>query len=387
MKIVFDARWIGSTPSGVGVYSAELLRRLPTLAPRWQWHLLFQSETLCRDVTQACRLADKTNVTTEILPYGVFSPEGQFRLPNRLNALAPDLYFTANYMMPYRAFPQPKRGKGPKCVATIHDVIPLLLKKHAPRSRKSRMLPVFRWCLRQSIRRADMVLTVSEASRRDMIRALKLPPAQSARIRVVYNGVDERFRPPDKSIVSATSTLLYVGRLDPYKNVVTLIRAFDILHRQQGGNMQLLIVGPEDERYPEARRMVSALGLEANVSFLGFLANDDLVSAYQEATMVVNPSSYEGFGLSLVEAMRSGIPVVCGNGGAQPEIAGKAALVVPAGDTHALADAMGRVLSDPRLRQRLIERGLSRAADFSWDRTAAQTMACFREILESAPTP
>ena len=389
MKIVLDARWIGAAPSGIGVYANELIRRLPAIEPDWQFHLLFDDDVLSDRVLSQSGLADNEHVTAETLPYGIFSIEGQIRLPHHLRQLHASLFHSFNYMIPFLAFPASAEARAAtRCVTTIHDVIPLLLPDHAPRSRKSRMLPLFRHCLRQSVRRSDAVLTVSETSRRDIIRALKLADAEAAKLQAVYNGVDARFAPPPAGAPrGAIRTILYVGRLDPYKQVVTLVRAFGQLRRQMREPLHLLIVGPDDPRYPEARRAAADLGLAECVTFLGFIENAELAAAYQEASLLVNPSSYEGFGLQLVEAMRCGVPVVCSDGGAQPEIAGPAARLVPVGDTQALADAMREVLCDEALRARLVAAGLARARDFDWQQTARQTRNVYRRVLGLGEAP
>lgn len=383
--VAIDARWIGPTPSGVGVYTLELLRRLPRLAPDWHFHLLFASEKLRLQTLENGNLGACVNVTAEVLDYGIFAPAGQLRLPRRLRQLGATLFHTTNYLMPYLAFPRGgAAGACGRCVATIHDVIPLLLRDHAPRSRKSRLLPLFRLCLRQSLLRSGAVITVSETARRDLLAALGADATTARRVQVVYNGVDERFQPAPHPEGLPCRTLLYVGRLDPYKNVVTLIRAFAQLRHAGLTETRLLIAGPDDPRYPEARRAAANLGLDDAVRFLGYVSHEDLIAAYQRADLLVNPSRYEGFGIPLIEAMRCGVPVVCCDGGAQAEVVGKAALVVPPGDTQALAEAMRRVLLDEPLRRHLTAAGLARAAHFSWDRAAEQTLAVYRRLLSPA---
>lgn len=384
-RVVIDARWIGSAPSGVGVYTTELLRRLPALAPTWDFHALFAAQETADRVLPPAERPD--NVATEVLAYGVFSPESQLLLPSRLKRLPCDLFHTTNYMMPYMAFRRGGRpGRGGRCVVTIHDAIPLLLPDHAPRSRKTRMLPLFRLCLRMSVERAAAVITVSQASRRDIATALRLGPEAANRVHAIHNGVGDAFGPGRRTRPPAgIRTLLYVGRLDPYKNVVTLVRAFALLRRQAVQPLHLLIVGPEDSRYPEARQTAESLGLQDAVTFVGFVTDEQLVTAYQEADVLVNPSAYEGFGLPLVEAMRCGVPVVCGDGGSQAEIVGEAGMVVRPGSAHALADAVQQVLTNDALRRRLIAAGLERARTFSWNRTATETLALYRQVLGDAP--
>lgn len=387
MRIVFDARWIKPAPSGIGVYARQLLRRLPALAPEWEWTVLFDKEDFGKSVLADCGLEKAPNVSMEVLPYGVFSVRGLLRLPKKLAELRCDLFHSPNFMIPFGAFGirGGNRGCG-VCVTTIHDVIPLLLKGHAPRSRKSRMLPLFRFCLKQAVQRSAAVITVSEASRDDIIRALRCKPALAARIRPVYNGVDTRFSPSPAPIAPArATTILYVGRLDPYKNVVTLVRAVAELKGRWGDRpVALLLVGPEDPRYPEAVETAWELGIGDSVFPIHGANGGDLLDLYREADVFVNPSSYEGFGLPMIEAMRCGTPVVCCEGGAQAEIAGGAAEIVPPTDIHALADAIDRVVSDTELRRRMIEEGLRRSAGFDWDKSARQTLDIYREVLGPA---
>ncbi len=386
MRVVIDTRWIGATPSGVGVYALELARRLPVLAPDLEFVLLFDQAEARARVLDELGPSRVPNLEAAILPAAVFSLASQVLLPGWLSAQHSRLFHSPNYMIPYRAFrPGGGAGSAGRCVTTIHDVIPLLLPDHAPRARKSRLMPLFRWCLRESARRSAAVLTVSETSRRDLIAALRLDAAVAGRVQAIHNGVDPSLAPADSTrrrAAQAARTILYVGRLDPYKQVVSLVRAFGMVRRRCACPLHLVIVGPEDVRYPEARQMTEALGLKESVTFLGFLRADELRATYQEATMLVNPSRYEGFGLQLVEAMRCGVPVVCTDGGAQPEVVGDAARVVPAGDTHALAEAMVELLTDETQRQTLIARGLQRAGSFDWDRTAAATLAVYRRLLQ-----
>lgn len=388
MKIVVDARWIGPTPSGIGVYARELLRRLPFLAPSWKWHLLFQTEALRDSVLKTCGLQECENVTSEIIPYGIFSLTGiLFKLPAKLISLSCDLFFSANFMIPYPAFSRgtPRAG-APICVSTIHDAIPIIVKNYAPRSKKSRMLPLFRHCLRMATSHSAAVITVSDTSRRDIIKALKLPANEASRIRTIYNGADAAYCPSlkDDRETAPTKVILYVGRLDPYKNVVTLVRAFAELHRKIETPVHLLLIGPADDRYPEAKNIAHDIGILDHVTFIHSATARELLSAYRAASILVSPSSYEGFGLPIIEAMKCGTPVICTTGGAQPEIADKAAIVIPPNDTAALMEAMRRILSSSELREKMAADGLQRARDFDWDKTAEKTLALFKDCLAKA---
>lgn len=382
--IVLEGRWIIAKPSGIGVYTRELLRLLPRLAGDLDFHVVFASEDLRDQVLAETETRGLANVSASVLPYGVFSPLGQVRFPHWLRRHGCRVYHTANYMMPYLAFPRRRRGRM-RCVATIHDVIPLILRDHAPRSLKSRLFPLFVACLRASVQRADALITVSQASREDLIRSLRVPEADARRIRPVHNGVGGRFRVsephPRAHAEGAPRQLLYVGRLDPYKHVVALIEALGAIRERSPFPVTLRIVGPDDPRYPDARQAVSRLGLEEVVQFTGFVPDEALVSAYQQADLLVHPSRYEGFGLQVIEAMRCGLPVICSRGGALPEVVGDAAVTFPVDDHAAMVDAVVALLRSPERQGELSALGLAQAAPFTWQRAAEQTLAVYRDLL------
>ena len=380
-QAVFDARWILPTPSGIGVYARELALRLPALLPDRRFVLLARP-----DVDPASFVPPDAagRVAVERLPFGPLSPKNQLLLPGLLRRLGADLYHAPNFMLPFRAF---RRGGGARlrCLATIHDVIPLVVPDYAPASRTARLRPLFRWCLREAARRADVLFTVSETSRRDVVAALRLAPVDAARVRAVPNGVDPAFaaaaegRPPPRAADDpAPRTLLYVGRSDPYKNVPLLVEAFAAARARAPWPLRLVVAGSRDPRYPEAEERARALGVADAVDFAGSLPFPELVARYRSADLLVHPSRYEGFGLQIAEAMAAGLPVVCSDGGAVPETAGEAARVVPlAGGAPAFADAILALLSDPAELSRLREAGLRRAALFSWDRAVREIAAAY----------
>lgn len=400
-NIVFDARWMTPVPSGISVYSLELLRRMPALAPEWRWHVVFGSERQRDTVMEACGFPSSLKVSAAVFPHGPLSPRSQLSLPRLLKSLRCDLFHSPNYMVPFLAFGSPKsllglakpsrRGCG-ACVATIHDAIPLILRDYAPRSVTSRMRWLYRESMRLAVRCSARTITGSEASRRDIAVALRLGEREAASFRTIYDGVSDRFSPapPGKTKTAAPSgakpakIVLYVGRLDPYKNVPMLVDAFAMVLKDSGIAAHLLVVGPEDPRYPEARLHAQYRGISESVSFIHGASDAELLAAYRSADVLVNPSRYEGFGLPMVEAMKCGVPVVCTDGGSQPEIAGGAAEIVPAGDEASLAGAIRRVLEDGALRADLSARGLERSKRFSWDATAAETVALYREVLDGA---
>ncbi|MDP2991636.1 MAG: glycosyltransferase family 1 protein, partial [Kiritimatiellota bacterium] len=168
-------------------------------------------------------------------------------------------------------------------------------------------------------------------------------------------------------------------RADPYKNLVGLIEAFAALRKQYQLPVELRIVGPKDRRYPEASRRAASLDIADAVTWLGYLPDGRLLSEYQNADVFVQPSWYEGFGLSVLEAFACGTPVICSNKGSLPEVAGGAALIVQPQDTLGLTEALRRVLTDFRLARDMRERGLRQAQKFTWEATARMTLEAYQK--------
>lgn len=385
MKIAIDARWITPQASGIGVYTQELLRALAIQDRRNEYTLFFDSAELRDRTTERAALSKCANVSSELVPYGVFSPANQLHLPGLLKKKGIDVFHSPNYMIPLLAFPRNGKG-GTAAVVTIHDVIPMIFPDHAPKSRKTRLFPLYRRLMIEVGRRAHMIIADSESSRRDIITHLRIPAERQGRIKTVYCGLGSRLHPggaprPARS-GNEQRTILYVGRSDPYKNCVGLVAAFELVRKQCSFPLKLVMAGSPDERYPEIDQKIGALGLKEAV-LREYLPDWELADAYRNADLLVLPSLYEGFGLPVLEAMAFGTPVVCSNRGSLPEIAGDAAIQVDPTDTVALAVAMTRVLTDPALAGDMSAKGLRQAAGFTWQRTASETLAAYRQAAES----
>ncbi len=373
MNIVIDARWIFKERSGIGIHTRELAAALARLAPMHHFTLLFQNVELLERTRDEAGLAAFPNVKCVVFPCGIFSAGNQLLLPRLLRRLKADVFHSTNYMIPLRAFPRGKRGRT-ACVVTLHDLIPLVLPDHAPRSKKARLMPVFKALMREVVRRADAILTVSESSRRDVIQHLGANPE---RVHCTYNGVSPRFSPPPGDAGERSPIVLYVGRLDPYKNVPALVEAFARVRDELPPKARLRIVAPDDPRYPEARRTVQRLQLGPHVDWVTDASGEQLVEEYRRAAVLVLASKYEGFGLPVVEAMACGTPVICSTTSSLPEVAGTAGWLVRPGDPRALADALVQVVGSPDLRRAMSSAGLAQARHFSWDRCAQDTLVAY----------
>ncbi len=302
-------------------------------------------------------------------------------LPGWLRAAGAEVYHA-----PQNGFRAPSPCPVP-LVVTVHDLIPFVLPELVRASFRRRFMRE----LPRILERSDLVVTVSKASREDLVRILEVPPAK---IRVVYPGVDQRFHPVPKAaarhyLVSQYQLppryILYVGGMNERKNVAELIFAYAKVRRYLDPPHQLVVAGKVSRREEPLFRLVDSLGLEGEVLFPGFIPTHDMPALYSGAALLVYPSLYEGFGLPPLEAMACGTPVVIARAPALLEVAGPAALTVRTGDTLALAEAIHEVLRRPDLAGQLVERGLSRARSFCWQRTAQEMIGVYRAAASGRP--
>lgn len=233
-------------------------------------------------------------------------------------------------------------------------------------------------------RRASKILTISEHSKRDIVRQFKVP---TEKVVVTYLAASAQFRPLSEAKVlevkrryNLDTFILTVGTLEPRKNISRLLQAFALL-RRRGLACQLVHVGPKGWLYDSVLADVERLGLEGSVRFWGRVPLDDLVGLYNAAKVFVYPSLYEGFGLPVLEAMACGCPVVASNKSSIPEVVGEAGVTIDPLNVEALAGAINRVLADTTLAQSLHQRGLERASRFSWQRCAQETAAVYHQAL------
>lgn len=383
MRIAIDARWILPRISGIGAYTRELLRALARMDHGHRFTLFFDRADLRDRTVRETGIAGRPEFDLRLLPWGVFDPRSQLGLPRRLRAERVDLFHSPNFMIPLLAFPRHQPGPV-RAVVTMHDLIPLQHPDQTPHARKTRFFPLYRALMHEIARRTDALITVSEASRADCLARFRLTPDQ---VHVVPNGVSSEFRPPPEGPAprpraagaDATRRILFVGRADPYKNLGGLLQAVARLRTSLPFPVRLVIAGPRDDRYPEAPDLARRLGLEPDVEWTGYLSDTDLLRRYQEADLLCLPSRCEGFGLPVVEAMACGTPVVISTAAALREVAGDAALAADPDDWDGLADRMRQILTQPETAARLAQAGLRRAAAFTWERAAAQTLAVYEK--------
>ena len=378
---ILDARTVTPHFPGIGRYVANL-------APALTAQLAADERLLVLHAPEARdRLGGLAGPRVRLLATSIspFSLAQQLQLPRLLRETGDvDLYHSTYYLMPY--------SMRLPTVLTFYDLIPLQHPETV--SRRARLM--FRMTMGMALGVSAHVVSISEAARRDGLARFKLPPE---RITTTALAADARFcpQPPDEvARVRAAYNLpqeivLFVGINKPHKNLVRLIEAFGRL-LQKGSSATLVIAGPWDDRYPEAKAVAASMPgrLPGNmptgesVRFLGPVADADLPALYAAATVFVLPSLYEGFGLPVLEAMACGAAVACSSTSSLPEIVGEAALTFDPQDVEAMAEAIGRLLGDEDLRRHMAQAGLVQAASFTWDKTAALTLAVYRQVVEQA---
>ena len=284
----------------------------------------------------------------------------------------PDVLFVPAHVVP---LVHPRR-----IVVTIHDLGYL----HFPAAHPAAARHYLDWSTRWSVRAAWRVIAVSEATRDDLVRMLGVRPNK---ITVVHHGVrpvmdvatDDAVRDALARHTIAAPYVLVVGTVQPRKNLQRLIRAFRQV-AAAGLPHTLVIAGQRGWLMESIEDDVNANDLTDRVRFTGYVADADLPLLYRGADVFVLPSLYEGFGMPVLEALAYGVPVVASNTTSLPEIVGEAGLLIDPLDAEAIGDALVRALTDAALRERLMAAGPARAAKFSWERCARETLA----VLEGA---
>lgn len=267
-------------------------------------------------------------------------------------------------------------------IVTVHDLIPLVL--------RGPYLGPFSWTWLQAHRmaasRASAVIAVSENTARDIRRFWKIPPD---RIRVIPEGVEDFYRPVedgeriDRVLSKYGITrpyLLYAGGFDPRKNVRNLLRVFRIFSRRHP-EYRLVLCGDTTAFEGDLRSGIQAEGLQESVVLTGFVEREELPALYSGAACSLYLSLYEGFGLPVLESMACGCPVVASRAASLPEVLGEAGVLVSPQDPEEAAAAVERICSDREFRASLAEKGLRRAAQFSWSKAAGEALDLYRQIL------
>jgi glycosyltransferase involved in cell wall biosynthesis len=377
MHIAIDYTPAVHQAAGIGRYTRGLVAALARLNTRHQFTLLVFGRA-------GARFAPSPLPANFRLRYAPFSDRWATVLWHRLNLPLPvdvftgraDLFHGPSFTLPPSLAPS---------LLTVHDL-------SFVRYPQGAFPPLLAWLSRavpRSLRRARHVLADSESTRLDLVELMGIP---ADRITVIGAGVDERFkRVSDPTFLAAVRArynlperfILGTSTLEPRKNFTGLIAAFNRLAAAGPADLHLVIAGGKGWLYDDIFAAAAASPVSQRIHFPGFVADEDLPALYTLADLFAFPSHYEGFGIPVLEAMACGTPVVCADNSSLPEVAGDAALLVPATDSQALVDAMHRLLIDTSLREALVGRGLEQARKFAWEKAAERLLAVYEALGET----
>jgi glycosyltransferase involved in cell wall biosynthesis len=364
MHVAIDARLLGYAPGGIAEYTRQLIAALARIG---------QPERLT--VLQGRRavppFATGEGIAWRRLLTPPHHPWEQWLLPLELLAVPCDLLHCPDFIPPFRR----------RCpaVITVHDLAflryPELLTLESRR---------YYGQIARAVASADHIIAVSETTARDLVELLDVPRKW---ISVVPEAPGPQFRPVADAEERRRALqrygldrpyLLFVGTIEPRKNLGTLLKAFRCLRSET--EAVLVLAGRRGWLWQPVLDEIERLNLQDRVRLLDGVRAADLPALYSGASVFVFPSLYEGFGLPPLEAMACGTPVVCSSAGSLPEVVGDAALLVPPTDAEALAAAVRQVLTDPDLQNALRQRGVERSRLFSWERTAWATLAVYQRV-------
>jgi glycosyltransferase involved in cell wall biosynthesis len=372
MRIGIDARQLSQWKGGGSVYVENLVRTLEQIDTESRYYLYSNREFALP--FENLRWTKRVDSSFWFVPGSLWllTAARSMAIEDRL-----DIFWGPSQALPLRL---PSRmGK----VLTIYDLVWRLY----PETMPLYTLATHRLFYKRWVRTADRVIAISASTAHDLETLLAIP---SAKIQVVHLGVrsDYRVRDPQASAQHVArkfgvseNYIFAVGTIQPRKNLKILVKAASTLLKNGAFDSQLVIAGASGWKTSEIYATVQRCGLTPQeVKFLGYVPDEDLPSMYSGARLFVFPSLYEGFGLPLVEAMASGVPIVASDAPPVPEIVEDAAILVRPESAEAFAHAIGRVLADHELRQRLIERGLRRASHFRWETAAKELLQVFQEV-------
>lgn len=380
MILGIDGSSLLAAKTGIGIYTDRLLyglRSCPDISVKIYLPMPFiNPQKRSRSLAGVADTYPWAEITTQTLPTPKMQRwiwgHGDF-LPIERTLGAVDVYHGTSFVMPPL-----KAAKG---VMTIYDLTFMLFPEFHTRETQRFSKEIHRYA-----ERSDCIIVISEQTRQDVVSFLNI---SDDRVRVTLLAADGRYRViDDRHLVTSAAAaygidreyILYTGTLEPRKNILTIIRAFHAVKRELNVPHRLVLAGKKGWLYDDVFAEVRALGLEHEVIFTGYVPDEDLPFLYNGADLFVYPSFYEGFGLPPLEAMACGCPVVASNTSSLPEVVGDAGLLVDPRHHDELAAAMARVLGDSELARDMRRRGVERAATFSWDRCAQQTLSIYRDV-------
>ncbi|MBN1218398.1 MAG: glycosyltransferase family 4 protein [Anaerolineae bacterium] len=367
MRIGIDARLVFYNRAGIGQYILQLTEALASLELNDDRFILLQSRKDKSSIIYSNGFERKSLWTPS---HNRFE---QPALSFEIRRLGLDLLHSPDFIPPFR--------RKCKSVITIHDLA-FLLYPHFLTKESAR----YYGQIDHAWRNTDHIIAVSETTKHDSINMLGVP---EKKITVIHEAANPVYRPIPKTEAQRVARekykldnqfILFVSTIEPRKNLPGLLQAYRRLRDEYKRDEVLVLAGSKGWLWEEVYQTTDRLNLDKHVAFLGRVPSEDLVYLYNAADLLVHPSFYEGFGLTPLEAMNCGTPVIVSNTSALPEVVGDAALMVDPHDIDGLTVAMWRALTEKELQQDLIQKGFKRAQKFSWKETAKKTLEIYHKI-------
>ena len=366
MKVALELQPCLKNRSGIGTYTYELTNVLQKSDLKLDGY--FFNFLKRHDMSYALNGLNIDIQICSLFPYGVYR-----RLWNIVPIPYRWLFKQDADIVHFFNFIVPPGVKG-KVVTTIHDAVWLRYPETMEKKNWRRISKDIQY----SVDRADRIVTVSESTKRDLIELLQVP---AEKIVIASPGVDikkyqKAYSEQERLAVRnryglPEQYILCLGNLEPRKNIERLLQAYaQLLKNQVFSKYKLVLVGGKGWKYENIFKQIEQLGLSEHVVFTGYVDEEDKVAIYQMAKLFVYPSLFEGFGMPVAEAMAAGVPVITSNVSSMPEVAGDAGILVNPENVDNIADAMQHLLSDEKLYQQCVHRGLQQCMKFTWERSA-----------------
>jgi len=370
MRIAIDARSIlKKEKTGIGYYTLNLVNSLAAIDKENDYSLYSKIRFL------------SFNKKLPVLPsknfrhcVDRFNSGPPFVLKNK----SVDIFHTSSFdLVP---------PEGAKFIVTVHDIIP----KMFPAGHTLDAIRRLDINLTGVLASADLIVADTNCTASDLKR--HYPDKCADKLRVVYPGVGEEFGViPEQSKKLYNKALLkyniysnfiiYIGTIEPRKNIKGLIKAFYILKKSQGIKQKLVIAGMKGWMFDDIFKLVDELGLKEEVIFTGYVSREELKIFYNFADLSIYPSFYEGAGLPVLEAFKCGCPVITSNVSSMPELAGDAAILVDPNNIDSMAEWIYKIITNKELKDSLAQKGLKRACEFTWEKTACNMLNVFQEAV------
>jgi glycosyltransferase involved in cell wall biosynthesis len=383
-KILIDCTSLRDKPSGVGFYTYKLIEALHKIQKENDFSLgIYCQPSMKQWLIGNINFPEKlqqyspfyrfpfpvtiTNLLAQYFPSFLNSYDYLFDKPNLIHG-------TDHYVYPC---------KDTKRVMTIHDLTFLKYPIYS-----NSIVKTYTKRIKKCLEWTDLIITFSNNSKQDIMRYLGVKEDKiyitSEASRYPANFLNQETIKKLKSSINYNFEipyLLFVSTLEPRKNLVNLVRAFNLLKQEYKIPHNLILIGKKGWDYSQIFKTINRSIFRDSIYYLEYLPDELVALYYTQADIFVYPSFYEGFGLPVLESMTLGCPVVTSNTSCLPEVAGDAAYFINPNDPTSIAYGINKVINDNQLRQNLIDKGKKRAASFSWEKTAQQTINAYQQIL------